>query len=339
MRFPVSSAPFLAPSTSVQSIMSQLILALVPGIAASAWQFGLGVFIHMSLALAVALLAEAAILKLRRRPLWTSLSDCSAAITAILLAISLPPLVPWWITVFGSLFAIIFGKQLYGGLGYNPFNPAMVGYVALLVSFPRQMTAWLPPVELSHVQLSFAQIASLIFHGSQLFDGLSQATPLDTFKTQLNLQTHMDEIQSAAIFGGFSGKGWYWVNFGYLLGGLWLWRRSVIDWRISSAFLASLYLIAMFFFLYDPAIYPNPLFHWFSGATMLGAFFIATDPVTASTTPRGRWIYGGLIGMLVYVIRSWGSYPDGVAFSVLFVNFSAPTIDYYTRPRTYGHPR
>jgi electron transport complex protein RnfD len=213
----------------------------------------------------------------------------------------------------------------------------MVGYAVLLISFPRQMTAWSPPLELAGTPMSFHDGLTYIFQQQKLFDGLTQATPLDILKTQLSLQTHLDEIQSAGVFGGLSGKGWQWVNVWFMLGGLWLLRRGVIDWRIPLSFLASLYLFAMVFFLYDAAIFPNPLFHWFSGATMLGAFFIATDPVSAATTSRGRLIYGALIGSLIYVIRSWGGYPDGVAFAVLLLNVAAPTIDHYTRPRVYGH--
>ena len=315
--------------------------ALIPGIIALVWQFGPGVLVQIAIALVAALTAEAMVLLLRKRLVLPALMDGSAAVTALLLAVSLPPLTPWWMTAFGTQFAIVIGKQLYGGLGFNPFNPAMVGYAVLLISFPRQMTAWLPPVDLSGFSLSFADVASVIFQqeSSLAYDGLSQATPLDLLKTQLGLQTHLDEIQSAGVFGGMSGKGWQWVNFWFLAGGLWLLWRGIIDWRIPLSFLGSLYLINMFFFLYDSSIYPNPLFHWFSGATMLGAFFIATDPVSASTTPRGRLIYGALIGILVFVIRSWGGYPDGVAFAVLLMNFAAPTLDHYTRPRVVGHRR
>jgi electron transport complex protein RnfD len=321
--------------------MLQVMAALIPGVIALVWQFGPGLLVQIPISLFAALNVEAVVLLLRKRPILPVLMDGSAAVTAILLAVSLPPLVPWWITVFGILFAIVIGKQLYGGLGYNPFNPAMVGYAVLLVSFPRQMTSWLPPLELVGTSLSYSDSFALIFRQGTVvaFDGLSQATPLDTLKTQLGLQTHLDEIQSAGVFGGLSGKGWQWVNFWYLVGGLWMLRQGVIDWRIPLGFLGGLYLLAMFFFLYDSTTFPTPLFHWFSGATMLGAFFIATDPVSASTTPRGRLIYGALIGVLVYVIRSWGGYPDGVAFAVLLLNFAAPTIDHYTHPRVYGHSR
>jgi electron transport complex protein RnfD len=341
MQFSTASSPHLAPRNSVSRIMLQVLAALIPGVAALVWQFGPGVLVQIGIALITASLAEAGFLALRQRPVIPSLLDGSAALTAVLLAVSLPPLVPWWVGMFGTLFAIVIGKQIYGGLGYNPFNPAMVGYAVLLISFPRQMTAWASPLELSATALSFSDVWALIFQqeSARAFDGLAQATPLDTLKTQLGLQKGLDEIQSAGIFGGFASKGWQWVNFWYLVGGVWMWRGGVIDWRIPAGFLGGFYLLSMFFFLYDPAIYPTPLFHWFSGATMLGAFFIATDPVSAATTPRGRLIYGALIGGLVFVIRSWGGYPDGVAFAVLLMNLAAPTIDHYTRPRVYGHSR
>lgn len=340
MRFPVAGAPHLPPANSVSRLMLLVLLALVPGILMQCWQFGPGVLINIAIAVVVAELAEAAVLSLRRRPLKPFLSDGSAALTAVLLAVALPPLSPAWMTAFGTLFALIFGKHLYGGLGYNPFNPAMVGYALLLISFPRHMTAWMPPTELLPHAPGFTDTLALIFQrdSAPLFDGLAQATPLDTLKTQLGLSRGVDEIQSAApIFDAIGGKGWHWVNLGYLAGGLWLLRRGLIGWQIPAGFLVTLFAAAMLGFLFDPALHPTPLFHLFSGATMLGAFFIATDPVSAATTPRGRLIYGAGIGLLVFVIRSWGGYPDGVAFAVLLLNLAAPAIDYYTQPRVYGH--
>lgn len=343
MHFPTAQAPYLAPINSVSRIMLTVQVALIPGLAALVWQFGSGVLVQCLIALVAAALGEAAMLSLRRRPAVPALKDYSAALTAILLAVSLPPLAPWWLTAFGTLFAIIIGKHLYGGLGYNPFNPAMVGYAVLLISFPQHMTAWLPPRELSGAALGFADAWTAIFSRtlpSELtFDALAMATPLDTLKTQLGLDRSLDEIQTGALFSGIGSRGWQWVNFGFLLGGLWLLKRGLIAWQIPVGFLSALFAMALIFFLIEPAVYPTPLFHCFSGATMLGSFFIATDPVTASTTPRGRLIYGASIGLLVFVIRSWGGYPDGVAFAVLLLNLAAPTIDHYTRPRVYGYPK
>jgi electron transport complex protein RnfD len=340
--FPTPSPPHLAPTGSVSRIMREVLLALIPGLAALVWQFGPGVLIQCLIAFTVAELAEAAVLRLRGRPIAPTLADSSAALTAVLLAVSLPPLSPWWITAFGALFAIVIGKQLYGGLGYNPFNPAMAGYAVLLISFPQHMTAWLPPVELNPTPLGFADTWRAIFSRELpeglAFDALAMATPLDTVKTQLGLHRQLDEIRAGGIFAGIGGAGWQWVNFGFLLGGLWLLKRRLIDWRIPASLLGALFAVAMLFFLIDPALQPTPLFQLFSGATMLGAFFIATDPVSAATTPLGRLIYGAAIGVLVFVIRAWGGYPDGVAFTVLLLNLAAPTLDHYTRPRVFGTP-
>jgi electron transport complex protein RnfD len=257
----------------------------------------------------------------------------------VLLAVALPPIAPWWITVFGSLFAIVIGKQIYGGLGFNPFNPAMVGYAVLLISFPRYMTAWLPPEGVLPIHPGLADVWASIFQTSaaHAYDAMAMATPLDTMRTQFGMGRSLDEIHNSPLFGAVAGKGWQWVNLGYLLGGLWMVKRNVVAWQIPLGFLAALTLMSLASYLADPGGYPTPLFHLFSGATMLGAFFIATDPVSASTTPKGRLIYGALIGTLVFVIRSWGGFPDGVAFAVLLLNLAAPTIDHFTRPRVYGH--
>lgn len=343
MRFSTAPAPHLAPINRVTRLMLEVLAALVPGLAALAWQFGPGVIIQCLIALAAAELAEAAALRLRRRPVLATLKDGSAALTAVLLAVSLPPLSPWWITTFGTLFAILIGKQVYGGLGYNPFNPAMVGYAVLLISFPRHLTAWLPPLDLQPVPLSFAETWNAIFLRELpvdlSFDALAMATPLDAIRTGLGQHLSLDQIHGARLFSGIAGKGWDEVNLGFLAGGLWLLHRRLIAWQIPAGFLGTLFAASLAFFLMDPTVHPTPLFQLFSGATMLGAFFIATDPVSAATTPRGRLIYGAGIGLLVFVIRSFGGYPDGVAFAVLLLNLAAPTLDHYTRLRVFGMPR
>ena len=261
-------------------------------------------------------------------------------VTAWLLALALPPLLPWWQTVLGSVFAIVVVKQLFGGIGYNPFNPAMAGYVLLLVSFPVTMTRWLPPEVAGGQALSFADSLHIIFSGTppldQTWDSLSSATPLDQMRSELSQNRMISEIRQSPLWGDFGGKGWEWIGNWFLLGGLFLLWRRVINWRIPVSMLGSLALVAGLFWAIDPETHPFPAFHLFSGGAILGAFFIATDPVSASTTPRGQLIYGALIGLMIFVIRTWGGYPDAVAFSVLLLNMAAPTIDYYTQPRVFG---
>ena len=341
MKFSTVISPHLQPVNSVTRVMSNVLIALVPGIAALTWFFGIGALINIGLAVTTALTAEAVILGLRNRPVIGTLKDLSAVVTAVLLAISLPVIAPWWITVTGSLFAIVIAKQLYGGLGYNPFNPAMAGYVLLLVSFPMQMTGWVAPIELSSVSLSVPDLFRLIFlerlPKSVQFDALTMATPLDSLKTQLGLNRTVSIIRNGEAFGLLSGKGWEWISLAYLVGGLWLIWRKVIDWQIPLGLLLGLSAFASIGFVIDSEHFAPPLFHLFAGATMLGAFFIATDPVTAATTVKGRIIYGLLIGALVYIIRVWGGYPDAMAFAVLLANLTAPTLDYVTRPRVFGH--
>lgn len=340
MEFRTYSSPHLSGPNHVSRLMRGVMLAALPGLILAWWFFGWGVVVNLVLAVSTCIGAEAAMLRIRRRPVRDTLGDGSAALTGLLLALALPPFAPWWIPVLGALFAIVIAKQLYGGLGYNPFNPAMVGYVVLLISFPREMTLWAPPLELAEARLSLVQTLAWSLFGTLPagtgIDAISMATPLDTIKTQLGLGLTLTEIQAGPRFGSLGGYGWEWVNLGFLLGGGWLLYRGTIQWQIPVGFLGGLFVMALLFYAADSDTYASPLFHLFSGAAMLGAFFIATDPVSASTTPRGRLVYGIGIGILVYIIRAWGGYPDGVAFAVLLMNMAVPTIDYYTQPRVYG---
>ncbi len=340
MQFPTLTSPHTARPNSVNRVMLLVILALMPGAAAMIWYFGWGVLINMALASTVAVAAEALVLRLRGQPVMSTLMDLSAVITALLFALAVPPTLPWWLTLLGMVFAIVVVKQLYGGIGYNPFNPAMAGYVFLLISYPVEMTTWLPPQMLSDHTLSFGQSLTLIFAGGLPtglgIDAITMATPLDEMRTQLDLNHMIEEIRRSPLWGDFGGRGWEWVGNWYLLGGLFLLWKRVISWHIPVAMLGALVLLAGVFYLMDPQSHPFPAFHLFSGASILGAFFIATDPVTACTTKKGQLIYGAAIGVLVYVIRTWGGYPDAVAFAVLLMNMAAPTIDYYTQPRVFG---
>jgi len=310
MEFKTYSSPHLPVSGNVSVMMLRVLIALLPGSLCAFWIFGWGVLFNILIAAATALLAEAVVLKLRRRPALAGLLDGSALVTAVLLALALPPLTPWWIPVIGSLFAMI--------------------------SFPLELTLWSAP----GAQMGFADTLSLVMTGNlpagQSLDSVTMATPMDSIKTRLGLSETLGEIRSGPLFGNFAGAGWEWINLWFLLGGLWLMQLKVIQWQIPAGMLGGLAVIAFVFYAVNPDIYTTPLFQLFSGAAMLGAFFIATDPVSASTTPRGRIYYGIGIGVLTYIIRTWGGYPDGIAFAVLLMNLAAPTIDYYTRPRVFG---
>ena len=346
MLFTKADAPYLTNNSNVQSIMLKVVYALIPGSIAMFWFFGWGVLFNLVVAISVCLTSEAVMLKLRRRPLEPALSDGSALVTACLLALALPPLAPWWLTTIASLFAIVVAKQLYGGLGFNPFNPAMVGYVVVMISFPREMTYWTPPMGVADSWPGFMETFSFVFGGNlpegKNIDAITMATPIDTLKAQINLEHDIAYVRAhrvyGELFGTVTGVGWEWINGLYLAGGLWLMKQGVIDKRIPFSFLISLILISNFFAVVDYSSYSSALFHTFSGGTMLVAFFIITDPVSASTTPKGRIIYGAGIAAIAYIIRTWGGYPDGIAFAVLLMNMTVPLLDHYTRPRTYGAP-
>lgn len=310
--------------------------------------FGVGVYIQLILAVTTAWVAEGLAMWLRGRSLSHAWQDHTAIVTAVLLAISIPALAPWWIIVIGTAFAIIVVKHVYGGVGQNLFNPAMAGYVLLLISFPVQMTSWPIPTELAQLQLSSMDTLQLIFSGftqagydlEQLrmgVDGITMATPLDSLRNDLNHQLTLTEALTKPIFAGLGGIGWAWINLAFLLGGLILIKQKIISWHIPGGLLVGLLVPAALYWLFNPDQAITPLLHAISGATMLGAFFIATDPVTAATSNKGRWYFGILIGFLVFVIRTWGGYPDAVAFAVLLANMAVPIIDKYSQPIAYGH--
>lgn len=332
------SSPYVSPSESLQRLMLQVIIALVPGTIAYAWYFGPGVLINIGLASLFALAFEAGILKLRNKPILPHLTDLSAIVSAWLFALCLPMHSSWWLVLVGMAFTMTAGKHLYGGLGFNPFNPAMVGYVVLLISFPREMTTWHLPLSLNEQPLGLVDSLaySFGFADDQSWDAMTAATPLDQLKTAVGQGIPIAEARQAPLFGQWAGAGWEWIALWWLVGGLWLLFTRTIRWHIPLALIAMVFAIASIFHLIDPDVYASPLFHLLSGAVIIGAFFIATDPVTAATTDLGRLIYAGMIGLLIYVIRVWAGYPDGVAFAVLLANLCVPMIDYYTQPRIYG---
>jgi electron transport complex protein RnfD len=345
VEFERREAPYLAPTANVAGIMQQVLLALVPAAIAHVWFFGPGLIFNGIVAAAACVGGEALVMRLRGRPAARALSDYSALVTAALLALSLPSLTPWWITATGALFAIIVAKHLYGGLGFNIFNPAMAGYVAVLVAFPMHLNLWVAPRmgDIDYQFLSFLQTLNYTLTGHLpdmlSYDQISRATPLDAMKTGLTDMRTTAEIRSLPIMGDFGGVGWEWIGNCIAVGGFWLMIRNVIRWHIPLGVGAGLLIPAGIMWLISPGTAPSPGFHMFSGAALLCAFFIATDPVSAATSPRGRFIYGAGIGFLIYAIRTWGADADGVAYAVLMMNMAVPAIDRITRPRIVGHSR
>ncbi|MEN9465742.1 MAG: electron transporter RnfG [Pseudomonadota bacterium] len=332
------SSPHTHGGNKTQSFMLKVILATLPGLALQTVFFGYGNLINTLLAVAFCLSLEATVLWLRRRPVRFFLKDNSALLTAVLLGVALPPFTPYWVTLVACIFAIVIAKQLYGGLGQNPFNPAMVGYALVLVSFPVQMsTTWALSTQVTgQGTLPLLDTLQVIFAGLPVADGYSGATALDAYKHLIGSAT-ADLIRQNASFNGFNGSA-IWVNLAFLAGGLYLLWARIISWHIPVAMLGALSLCSLILGFDEDLFTPLSL-HLLSGATMLGAFFIATDPVTASTTPRGKLIYGAGIGILLYLIRTWGTYPDAVAFAVLLMNFAASFIDAFTQPKSYGHSK
>jgi len=336
MALPRMSSPHATGANRTQKVMLQVLAALAPGALVLLSLYGVGTLFNLLWCSAVALGTEALMLHLRKRPLGVFLTDGSALVTAVLLALALPPYAPWWLTLLATAFALVFGKHLYGGLGQNPFNPAMLGYVVVLVSFPLEMTRWPNPDTGLGLVDGLSRILGL---GAPPPDAWAGATALDVVKNNHSLT--IDELlaQSTA-FGHFGGKGVELVNLAFLAGGLYLLWRKLFTWHAPVGMLGALFVMSLLFWNGTGSdSHGSPLFHLFSGASMLGAFFIVTDPVSGATSNRGRLVFGLGVGIITYVIRAWGGYPDGVAFAVLLMNLAAPTIDYYTRPRTYGHKK
>ena len=325
---------------SVTKVMFKVMLGLAPGIVAYVWYFGPAILVSIAIASVTALVAEAILLKIRGVPVWPFLSDISALLTAWLLALSMPPLSPWWLTVTATLFAIVIAKHVFGGLGYNPFNPAMAGFAAALIAFPSAMSHWSPPNTIAATRVEFRDQLNHIFrefsNKAFIIDAESMATPLDTLKVHAGNKEKIADFLYMPIFGDLAGKGTEIIALGYLLGGLFLLQQRLITWHLPVAFIAVMAGLAELFHLIDLAKHAGVLFHLFGGATILGAFFIITDPVSAATTPRGKLIFAAGAAALTFVIRVFGGYPDGVAFAVLFMNMCVPLIDAYTVPPVFG---
>ena len=331
------SSPHIHQPVSIQQVMKQVIIAMVPGIVAAIWILGWGVLVQCLLAVSFALLFEAIMLKLRRQPVRPFLFDGSVIITALLFALAITPFSPWWINLTGVGFAVIVVKHLYGGLGYNLFNPAMAGYIFVLLCFPVEMNHW-PALPMTPGDPhGLAETLSVIFTGdATVADGISGATPLGYMKSQIAGMAMISEFNTSPLFGMVGGRGWEWMGLAWLAGGIWLLVKKIIQWHLPAAFLSSLFLISLVLHWSNADIYASPLFHIFSGGVLIAAFFIITDPVTTSATPRGKLVFAAGAAFIILLIRNWGAYPDGIAFAVLIMNAAVPLIDRLTRPGIFG---
>ncbi|MFP4336255.1 MAG: RnfABCDGE type electron transport complex subunit D [Wenzhouxiangella sp.] len=343
MRFAASGAPYLPPTRRVHHLMGLVLLALLPAIAAHAWWFGWGILIQLALASLFAVGFETLMLRLRRRRLAPFLGDGSVVVTAVLFALCVPPLAPWWVSATGMLFAVVIAKHLYGGLGYNLFNPAMVGLAAVIIAFPIDFSQWLAPRGLVEAPPGLLESLHAVLTGrppeTLNWDAATSATPLDRLRTGLQDQLLIAEIRIHPVFGALAGRGWDWIGLGILAGGLYLIWQRVITWHVPTAMVVTTLAASLPVWLIAPDLHPSPLHELFAGGLLLGAFFIATDPVSGSATPRGKLLFGVGVALLTLAIRRWGGFPDGVAFAVLLMNMLVPLVDRYTRPRVYGYAR
>lgn len=333
----VISSPHRHGGSSVRGVMTRVACALAPGILIYAGIFGAGVLVQCLLACATAAATETLCLHLRGRPAGAALTDGSVLVTGLLLGLTLSPLAPWWATVLATVFAVALAKHACGGIGQNLFNPAMAGFVFVLLCFPAQVNRWpAGPAGDGAVPGVSQSVAAVFAPAPAGVDAFSGASALNHLKSRLGLMEMVGEIRTAPLYGTLGGRGWEWVALAWLGGGIVLLLLGVIRWHIPAGFLAGMFVLSGLMWAVDADRYAAPLFHLVTPGAMLGAFFIATDPVTAATSARGRLVYGLLIGVLACAVRLWGAFPDGIAFAVLIGNACAPLIDRCTPPRVLG---
>ena len=343
----LSTSPHVHGGDSISNVMQTVVWALMPATTMSIMVFGWPALLVILITTAACMITEYLFIKLRKRP--STLGDRSAALTGLLLALTLPPHSPWWICVVGGVFAILVGKQVYGGLGFNLFNPALIARVFLLISFPVELTTWpdVNPLFSDHAY-SFTDALAIILAGHygtpELVDAVSSATPLGQYR----IETGMGKTVQDALSGSYGFNSWNTAgglvkgSLGetsvllLLVGGIYMIHKKLITWHIPITMLIGCLLPAALFWIYDDTLYPDPIFHLITGGLVLGAFFMATDMVTSPVSPKGQIIFGLCCGLLTYLIRTWGGYPEGVSFAVVIMNTAVPLIDQYTRPVIYG---
>ena len=322
-RLRIAASPHLHGTDSTPRIMWTVLVSLLPVVAAAVWVFGPSALLVQAGAVAGAVVVERAI---ARRG---SLLDGSALITGLLLGLSLPPGLPVWMAFLGGAFGIGFGKLIFGGLGQNVFNPALLGRAFLQAAFPVAITTW-PRTDGPWAALRGDNLAWPLM-SPQLADGMTGATPLGMRKFE-GLDTPLGDL----VVGNIGGSVGETCGVVILLCGLFLAWRGYLDWRIPVAVLGTVAAFSGVLYVIDATRFPDPLFMLFSGGLMLGAVYMATDMVTSPTTRPGAWIYGAGIGLLVVVIRIWGGLPEGVMYAILFMNALVPFLNRATRPRVFG---
>ncbi len=339
------SGPHTRAKSKVTGIMLQVLLAILPATAFGIYLFGWPALNLFVITVLSAVVVEYLCLKLAGKPV-TALQDCSAILTGWLLAMTLPPWAPWWIGVTGSALAIVIGKHVYGGLGQNVFNPAMLARVALLISFPVEMTTWANVTPMfSPDAPDFASGLAITFAGVQQLDAVTGATLLGHVKTELSMNHWLPDSLNGlftlqdAWLGVMRGSLGETSSLLIMAGGVWLLFRGVITWHVPFAILFSVWIFSAIFHWWNPAHYLSPWMHLGSGALMCAAFFIATDYVTSPNSSIGQLVFGAACGLLIFIIRTWGGYPEGAGFAVLLMNAMTPLIDHYIKPRIYGRNR
>lgn len=339
MLFRITTAPHGSTQVNVNAIMREVSLALIPAIVCYIGLFGWGVLFNVVICAVTALLFESCALSARGRPIAPTIGDGSAVLSGLILALSLPPLTPIWIPIIGTFFTIIVAKHLFGGLGSNTFNPAMVGYVVLLIGFPTTMVMHTPPLQINQGFLPLSASTYFFLTGAWPagveWDAVTLATPLDTVRTQLELGKNLMAVYVHPKFGYLGGTGWEWISLCYLIGGIWLLLRGIVTWHIPVTVFAGVLLPAIVFNA-SAETAPSVWFQLASPSLVMCALFVATDPVTGPSSNIARLVFGFGTGCLIWIIRTWGGYPDGVAFAVLLMNAAVPVLDYTIRPRPFG---
>ena len=324
----IRTSPHILSGYSVDTIMFNVVLALLPITGFAVYAFGLAGLLTLSMALASCVLTEHVICRLAGKP--TTVGDWSVTITGLLYGLTLPPNLPLWMVAVGGVICVAMGKALFGGLGYNTFNPALVGRAVLQAAFPVAMTSWIPGFGAGRFSSLPLSTLTLPFSEPE-YDALTSATPLALWKFSREATDTAD-----LALGFISGSAGETSSVLILLGGLYLIARNMMNWRIPVAIFGAVIALSGALHLVDPGRYASPVFMLFSGGLMLGAMFMATDMVGSPMTSRGCYLYGALIGLVTVVIRTWGGLPEGVMYAILLGNAVTPHLDRWTRPTVYG---